>query len=150
LEVDGHEFTVWTRLSAAIGKADKKAPSLAAVTGTVAAARSQTPDLVLFANSVDAMEAALNTNPKSSDYKSNAKAIAAMLPRNYQTYAYLNEQLDLAALADATGLKQLNVLIAKSKLPIVNRVKAITVASASPNAKDKPNVRRGQIFLVLK
>ncbi|WP_019500789.1 DUF3352 domain-containing protein [Pseudanabaena sp. PCC 6802] len=150
LEVDGRELTVWTRLSAAIGKADKKVSSPAAITGTVAAVRSQTPDLVLVANSVDAMEAALTANPKSSDYKSNAKAIAATLPRNYQTYAYLNEKLDLAALlADVPGLKQMSDRITKSKLPIVDRIKAITIASASSNTKDSPNVRRGQIFLVL-
>jgi hypothetical protein len=151
IEVNGRELTVWTRLSAAIGKADKKIPSPAAVTGTVAAVRSQTSDLVLVANSVGAMEAALNASPKSSDYKSSAKAIAATLPRNYQTYAYLNEQLDLATLlADALGLKQLSALSTKSKLPIVDRIKSITIASASSHSKDSPNVRRGQVFLVLK
>jgi hypothetical protein len=151
LEVDGRELTVWTRLSAAIGKANKRTTSPAALTGTVTAVRSQTPDLLLVANSVDAMAAALNTNPKSSDYTSNAKAIAATLPSSYQTYVYLNKQLDLATLlTDVPGVKQLNDLIAKSQLPIGDRVKAITIASASSSTKDSPNVRRGQIFLLLK
>jgi Protein of unknown function (DUF3352) len=147
IEVNGRELTVWTRLSAVSVKSDK-----ASITGTVAAVRSQTPDLVSISNSVEAMEAMQSS--LASDRKGiksdNYKAIAATLPRNYQTYAYLDRQIDLAALLPDTALlKPLRSALTATNLPIVKHIKAVNLASVTSNPKDRPNVRRGQIFLSL-
>jgi Protein of unknown function (DUF3352) len=149
IEVNGQELTVWTRLSAVSVKSDK-----ASITGTVAAVRSQTPELVLMANSVEAMEAtesSLASDRNGITKSDNYKAIAATLPRNYQSYAYLDEQLDLATLLpDIALLKPLRKAVTATNLPIIKHIKAINLASSASNSKDQPNVRRGQIFFTLK
>ncbi|NJM28197.1 MAG: DUF3352 domain-containing protein, partial [Pseudanabaena sp. RU_4_16] len=151
IEVNGHELTVWTRLSAVSLKSDKKTSSL---TGTVAAVRSQTSDLVLIANSVEAMEASESSlaSDRNGITKSDRyKAIAAKLPLNYQSYAYLDEQLDLATLLPDTALlKPLRSAFTATNLPIVKHIKAINLAGSASNPKDRPNVKRGQIFFTLK
>jgi Protein of unknown function (DUF3352) len=150
IEVNGDELTVWTRLSAVSVKSDNKA----SITGTVAAVRSQTPDLVSIANSVEAIEAtelSLASDRKGMTKSDNYKAIAATLPRNYQSYAYIDKQIDLAALVpDTELLKPLRNAVTATDMPIVKHIKAITLASTASNPKDSPNVRRGQIFFTLK
>ncbi len=151
IEVNGHELTVWTRLSAVSLKSDKKTSSL---TGTVASVRRQTPDLVLIANSVEAMEAAessLASDRNGMTKSDNYKAIAATLPRNYQSYAYLDKNLNLATLLPDTALlKPLRSAFTATNLPIVKHIKAINLAGVASNPKDSPNMRRGQIFFTLK
>lgn len=150
IEVNGRELTVWTRLSAVSVKSDK-----ASITGTVAAVRSQTPDLVSIANSVEAIEAIEATKALASDRKSitnsdKSKAIAATLPHNYQSYAYTDQQIDLAALLPDTALfKLVRNAVADDDMPLFKHIRAINLASVVSNPKDSPNVRRGQIFLSL-
>jgi hypothetical protein len=147
IDVNGRELTVWTRLSAVSLKSDREATTL---TGTVAAVRAQTPDLVLIANSVEALESALSSDRNSITKSTDYKAIAATLPSNYRSYVYLGKQLDLVSLlSNVPLLKQLHALIATSNLPIVSHIKAANIAVAAPNPKDSSNVRRGQIFLIL-
>jgi hypothetical protein len=150
IEVNGHELTVWTRLSAV---SSVNSGNKASITGTVAAVRSQTPDLVLTANSVEAIEATTSALASDRDRitkSSRYKAIAATLPRNYQSYAYLDRHLDLATLLPDTALlKPLRDAITTTNLPIIKHIKAINLASVASNPKDQPNTRRGQVFLTL-
>ncbi len=146
VNVNNRDLTVWTHLSA-IPNSKPKSANTSVVTGTVAAVHTETPDYVFIGSSIEAIEAVLDSDRNSITKAPNFKAVNAKLPRNHQSYAYLDDRLDLDWIS-----KQFPVIHPVESLgkPLAPHIKAVSITSIAKTASEPANLQRGQIFIAVK
>ena len=149
IDLNSQPVTVWANLSADLNKS-ASSPNLG-VSGKVFAAHTQTANYIYLSNSLTALEStlALKNNQAIANSKS-FKTVSAKLPRDRQSYGYVDQSSDLKWLQENLlniASNEISQKISNSSLAsILSHVKMIGFA----NTGSRGNIENDEIFLTLK
>ena len=149
IALNSQPVTVWASLSADLNSATSSPNS--GVSGKVVAAHTQTANYIYLSNSLTALESTLTLKNNQAIANSKSfKTISAKLPRDRQSYGYIDQSFDLkwlqANLSNITTNDILEKISNLSLVAILNHVDMVSFA----NTGSRVNIENGEIFLALK
>lgn len=148
IALNSQPVTVWASLSADLNNSTSIPNS--GVSGKVVAAHAQTSNYIYLSNSLPSLESALTLKNNQAIANSKSfKTISAKLPRDRQSYGYIDQNLDLkwlqANLSNITTNEILQKIGNTSLASVLSHVNIISFT----NTESRSNIENNEIFLTL-